>query len=97
MENEFEGSAAAEGENAIVLEKGIDIVGSQPSQTITSSHDIVIVGGGAGGQAVAASLLKRQPNLDISIIEPSAEHYYHPSEGVYQTIWEEFISYGIYQ
>ena len=80
MENEFEGSAAAEGENAIVLEKGIDIVG-----------------GGAGGQAVAASLLKRQPNLDISIIEPSAEHYYHPSEGVYHTIWEEFISYGICQ
>ncbi|MCA1766903.1 MAG: NAD(P)/FAD-dependent oxidoreductase [Idiomarina sp.] len=31
-----------------------------------------------GGQAVAASLLKRQPNLDIAIVEPQQAHYYQP-------------------
>ena len=42
----------------------------------TRNHDIVIVGGGSGGIALAASLYKRQPNLDIAIIEPSEVHYY---------------------
>lgn len=41
-------------------------------------HQIVIVGGGAGGLATAASLLKRDPSLDIAIIEPSESHYYQP-------------------
>ncbi|MBV0934335.1 bifunctional protein tyrosine phosphatase family protein/NAD(P)/FAD-dependent oxidoreductase [Marinobacterium weihaiense] len=41
-------------------------------------HDVLIVGGGAAGQAVTGSLLQRQPDLDIAIIEPSAEHYYQP-------------------
>ncbi|MGL4768482.1 MAG: TIGR01244 family sulfur transferase [Formosimonas sp.] len=42
-------------------------------------HDIVIVGGGSGGIALAASLLKRQGELDIAIIEPSEVHYYQPA------------------
>lgn len=37
---------------------------------------IVIVGGGAGGISMAASVLKRDATLDISIIEPSDKHYY---------------------
>ena len=41
-------------------------------------YDIVIVGGGAGGVAVAASLLKRRPKLAIAIIEPEEIHYYQP-------------------
>jgi len=41
-------------------------------------HDIVIIGGGAGGVSVAASLLKRRPSLDIAIIEPGETHYYQP-------------------
>ncbi|MFZ1742553.1 MAG: TIGR01244 family sulfur transferase [Pontixanthobacter sp.] len=41
-------------------------------------HTIVIVGGGSAGIATAASLLKRQPNLDLAIIEPSEDHYYQP-------------------
>jgi sulfide:quinone oxidoreductase len=41
-------------------------------------HDIVIVGGGAAGIAVAASLKARQPKLDIAIIEPSDANYYQP-------------------
>jgi len=43
-----------------------------------STHDIVIIGGGAGGIATAASLLKRRPLLDIAIVEPQSEHYYQP-------------------
>lgn len=39
-------------------------------------HDIVIVGGGAAGITVAASLRRRRPDLDIALIEPATEHYY---------------------
>lgn len=42
------------------------------------AHEIVIVGGGAAGIATAASLLAREPGLDIAIIEPAATHYYQP-------------------
>ena len=52
---------------------------SQPtSSDVTKRHDVLILGGGAGGQAVAGSLLKRAPDLDIAIIEPRSEHYYQP-------------------
>ncbi len=43
-----------------------------------AKHQILIVGGGAGGIATAASLLKRDKSLDIAIIEPSESHYYQP-------------------
>jgi sulfide:quinone oxidoreductase len=42
------------------------------------SHDIVIIGGGSAGIAVAASLLARRADLDIAIIEPADIHYYQP-------------------
>jgi sulfide:quinone oxidoreductase len=41
-------------------------------------HQIVIVGGGAAGIAVASSLLKRRRDLDIAIIEPKDQHFYQP-------------------
>lgn len=41
-------------------------------------HQIVIVGGGAAGVAVASSLLKRRKDLDIAIVEPKDKHYYQP-------------------
>ena len=41
-------------------------------------HDVVIVGGGAAGISVAASLLRRRPGLDIGIVEPSETHDYQP-------------------
>ncbi|MGM0450489.1 MAG: FAD-dependent oxidoreductase [Pseudomonadota bacterium] len=44
----------------------------------TTTHQIVIIGGGAAGISVAASLLKRQRSLDIAIVEPSEVHSYQP-------------------
>lgn len=41
-------------------------------------HEVVIVGAGAGGVAVAASLLKRRANLNIALIDPAKEHSYQP-------------------
>ena len=41
-------------------------------------HTVVIVGGGAAGISVAASLHKRDSTLDIAIIEPAQSHHYQP-------------------
>ncbi len=51
---------------------------NKPSQNSFQQYDVVIVGGGAGGQAVAASLHKRDSSLSLAIIEPTDEHYYQP-------------------
>ncbi len=40
--------------------------------------DIAVIGGGATGIGVIASLLKRSPGLRISLIEPADTHYYQP-------------------
>jgi sulfide:quinone oxidoreductase len=37
-----------------------------------------IVGGGAGGVAMAASLRRRKPDLEIAIVDPADVHYYQP-------------------
>jgi len=42
------------------------------------TFDVVIIGGGSGGLAVAASLLRRKSGLRICLIEPRQEHYYQP-------------------
>lgn len=42
-------------------------------------YEVVIVGGGSAGISVAASLLKRQPGLDVVIIDPADRHYYQPA------------------
>ncbi|MGB3288543.1 MAG: FAD/NAD(P)-binding oxidoreductase [Burkholderiaceae bacterium] len=44
-----------------------------------TKHQIVIVGGGAGGLSVASAVLKQRPELDIAIVEPSESHYYQPA------------------
>jgi sulfide:quinone oxidoreductase len=52
--------------------------GKTPTDQADATHDIVIVGGGAAGISVAASLLARAHDLDIAIIDPQDVHYYQP-------------------
>jgi sulfide:quinone oxidoreductase len=52
--------------------------GRTPTDTGDVRHDVVIVGGGAAGIAVAASLRARKPDLDVAIIDPAEIHYYQP-------------------
>jgi sulfide:quinone oxidoreductase len=45
----------------------------------TAKHfQVVIVGGGAAGVAVASSLLSRDSTLEVTIIDPADTHYYQP-------------------
>ncbi|WP_025111416.1 FAD/NAD(P)-binding oxidoreductase [Pseudomonas sp. H1h] len=43
------------------------------------SADIVVIGGGTAGIGFVASLLKRDPHLKVTVIEPSTQHYYQPA------------------
>ncbi|MBF9055251.1 TIGR01244 family phosphatase [Rhodobacterales bacterium HKCCA1065] len=52
--------------------------GKTPTDHADASYDIVIVGGGAAGLAVAASLKARKSSLDIAVIDPADIHYYQP-------------------
>ena len=52
--------------------------GKTPVEVADATHEVVIVGGGAAGIAVAASLLARSPDLDVAIIDPADIHYYQP-------------------
>lgn len=47
----------------------------------TSHHNVLIIGGGAAGITVAASLRKRQGKrkLGIAVIDPGRTHYYQPA------------------
>lgn len=42
-------------------------------------HQVVIVGGGTAGIAVAARLRRELKSSDVAIVEPSAQHYYQPA------------------
>ncbi|WP_295990041.1 bifunctional protein tyrosine phosphatase family protein/NAD(P)/FAD-dependent oxidoreductase [Rugamonas sp.] len=56
-----------------ILEKG-----RTPADLAVAAHTVLVIGGGAAGIATAASLLARDPGLDIAIIDPSEVHYYQP-------------------
>lgn len=56
-----------------------DLLGASACNWSSDQHDIVIVGGGSAGIGLAASLLNRQHNLKITIIEPADTHYYQPA------------------
>lgn len=45
----------------------------------TISGDIVVIGGGSAGIGLLASLLKRDPHLNITLIEPNDHHSYQPA------------------
>lgn len=52
--------------------------GKTPTDRADASYDVVIVGAGAAGIAVAASLKARKAGLEIAIIDPADIHYYQP-------------------
>ena len=52
--------------------------GRTPTDTGDAKFDVVIVGSGAGGISVAASLKARKSNLSIAVIDPADIHYYQP-------------------
>ena len=52
--------------------------GRTPTDTVDATFDVVIVGGGSAGIAVAASLRARLPDLDVAILDPADVHYYQP-------------------
>ncbi|MDO6457323.1 TIGR01244 family sulfur transferase [Celeribacter halophilus] len=53
--------------------------GVTPTDSVEDAkHEVVIIGGGAAGVAVAASLKARKADLDIAIIDPADIHYYQP-------------------
>jgi sulfide:quinone oxidoreductase len=41
-------------------------------------HSILIVGGGAAGVSTANNMRRKNPTIDIALIEPSEKHYYQP-------------------
>ncbi len=52
--------------------------GKTPTDTGDAKFDVVIVGAGAAGIAVASSIKARKPDLDIAILDPADIHYYQP-------------------
>ncbi|MDA7430823.1 TIGR01244 family sulfur transferase [Primorskyibacter aestuariivivens] len=52
--------------------------GKTPTNKGDAHFRIVIVGGGAAGIAVAASLRERLSEVDIALIDPADIHYYQP-------------------
>ena len=68
----------AAGYDLSALARRIANGGKVPVEVAVASHDIVIIGAGTAGVAAASSLLARDRNLDIAIIDPADVHYYQP-------------------
>jgi sulfide:quinone oxidoreductase len=73
----IEGSSAAGYDLKGVVRRIVN-GGKTPVETADATHDIVIIGGGAAGIAVASSLLARKHDLDIAVIDPADVHFYQP-------------------
>ena len=52
--------------------------GKTPTDTGDAKFDVVVVGAGAGGISVAASLKSRKSDLSVAVIDPADIHYYQP-------------------
>ncbi|MBY0242843.1 MAG: TIGR01244 family phosphatase [Burkholderiaceae bacterium] len=70
-------SAAACGYDLGALVRRVKASGAA-AEVSDASHQVVIIGAGAAGISVAASLLARQPGLDVALIDPADVHYYQP-------------------
>ncbi len=75
---EIVGAAKAAGYDMTGVVRRIANGGITPTDAPDGSYDLVIVGAGAGGVSVAASLKRRMPDLEIAIIDPADAHYYQP-------------------
>lgn len=75
---EILGATAAAGYDMAGVARRIANGGKTPTDTGDASFDVVIVGGGAAGVSVAASLKARKPGLEIAVIDPADIHYYQP-------------------
>lgn len=42
-------------------------------------YQVLVIGGGTAGIMVASQLKRKNPSIDIGIIEPSEKHYYQPA------------------
>ncbi|MCM3011410.1 bifunctional protein tyrosine phosphatase family protein/NAD(P)/FAD-dependent oxidoreductase, partial [Bacillus subtilis] len=71
-------TAGAAGYDLSALASRIAQDSRQSTPAVDARHDIVIVGAGAAGIAVASSLLARDASLDIAVIDPADVHYYQP-------------------
>ncbi|SPH24894.1 Beta-lactamase hydrolase-like protein [Defluviimonas aquaemixtae] len=72
------GAAKAAGYDMNGVARRIANGGRTPTDTGDAKFDVVIVGAGAGGISVAASLRSRKCDLDIAVIDPADIHYYQP-------------------
>jgi sulfide:quinone oxidoreductase len=75
---EIVATATAAGHDMKAVVRRILNGGKTPTEVAEATHDIVIIGAGAAGIATAASLVARDPDLDIAIIDPAEVHYYQP-------------------
>lgn len=46
---------------------------------MSKHHQILIIGGGTAGIMVASQMLKKNPKVDIALLEPAKTHYYQPA------------------
>ncbi|KWF59403.1 bifunctional protein tyrosine phosphatase family protein/NAD(P)/FAD-dependent oxidoreductase [Burkholderia pseudomultivorans] len=76
--NDIVATAAAAGYDLSALASRLAQGGRRAAPDVEARHDIVIVGAGAAGVAVASSLLARDASLDIAVIDPADVHYYQP-------------------
>ncbi len=76
--DEILAATAAAGHDMGGVARRVASGGVTPTETGDARFDVVIVGGGAAGISVAASLQTREHGLSIAIIDPADTHYYQP-------------------
>ncbi|AIY42837.1 Oxidoreductase (flavoprotein) [Collimonas arenae] len=64
---------------ANLTEDSVPVIQTEEPSDKLQQFEVVIVGAGAAGIAVAASLLRRAPNIQIAMIDPASQHYYQPA------------------
>ncbi|WP_456269191.1 NAD(P)/FAD-dependent oxidoreductase [Kushneria sp. AK178] len=50
----------------------------QTPEAREARHDVIVIGGGAAGIAIAQGLRRREPRLGVAIIDPAEHHDYQP-------------------